>query len=56
MAADAGQRPETLPASRTVEFTYGPLETADVLVLYARGMELRRSLSLRSIHRFGPGR
>ncbi|AKT42727.1 FG-GAP-like repeat-containing protein [Chondromyces crocatus] len=45
----------SVPASRTVEFTYGPLESADVRVLYARGMELRRSLSLRSIQMFGPG-
>jgi len=42
-------------ASRAVIFKYAPLEAPDVRVLYARGMELRRSLRLDAVQMLGPG-
>ena len=43
------------PPSRAVEFVYGPLEDADARIVFARGLELRRSLRLDAVRMLGPG-
>ena len=45
--------PQAAP-SRAVEFIYSAVEEPDVRLLYARGMELRRSLRLDRIDMLGP--
>jgi len=42
-------------ASRAVIFKYAPVEAPDMRVLYARGMELRRTLRLDAVQMLGPG-